>query len=150
MFFAFSMQDPHHVSVLNRVVAKGIDLFIVKIVSVIFIHPLGPILGFIYGLLADGIHWGPFMGQSAGKKIMRLRVVHRRTGEPASLRDSVLRNLPIGVVTVFSMIPVWGWLILALLGIPLMAMEIYLMLSVEKGHRLGDVIGDTEVIEMKS
>jgi hypothetical protein len=30
-----------------------------------------------------------------------------------------------------------------------MIMEIYLMVSVETGHRLGDVMGDTEVIEVK-
>ena len=27
-----------------------------------------------------------------------------------------------------------------------MAMEIYLMITVETGHRLGDVMGDTEVV----
>jgi hypothetical protein len=31
-----------------------------------------------------------------------------------------------------------------------MLMEIYLMLRVEDGHRLGDVMGDTEVIEFRS
>jgi hypothetical protein len=29
-------------------------------------------------------------------------------------------------------------------------MEVYLMLSVETGHRLGDVMGDTEVVELKT
>ena len=33
--------------------------------------------------------------------------------------------------------------------LPLMVMEVYLILSVESGHRLGDVMGDTEVVEAK-
>ena len=53
------------------------------------------------------------------------------------------------MATFFAIIPIWGWLILALIGVPLMLMEIYLMLSVETGHRLGDVMGDTEVIQAR-
>jgi hypothetical protein len=40
-------------------------------------------------------------------------------------------------------------IILGLIGLPLMVMEVYLMISVETGHRLGDVMGDTEVIEKR-
>ena len=78
---------------------------------------------------------------------MRLQVVHTLRRQPANARDSVYRNAPVGVATFFALIPVWGWLILCLIGVPLMLMEVYLMVSVETGHRLGDVMGDTEVIE---
>jgi hypothetical protein len=50
------------------------------------------------------------------------------------------------VATFFALIPVWGWLLVILLGIPLLLIEVYLMLTVPKGQRLGDVMGDTEVV----
>ena len=115
------------------------------------IYPLGPLLGFAYSLLADGCNLGAFHGQSLGKKLMGLRVyslLHWPL-RPASYRDSLLRNAPVGVATFFAIIPVWGWLILGLIGIPMMLMEIYLMASVHTGHRLGDVMGDTEVVEAR-
>lgn len=141
---------PHlKVRVLNRVIAKVIDIVLVFAVAAFLPYPLGPLLGFSYSLTADGMNFGPFHGQSVGKRAMRLQVLNTREKSPASVRDSVLRNAPVGVATFFAIIPVWGWLILALIGIPLMVMEIYLMVSVETGHRLGDVMGDTEVVEFK-
>ena len=67
---------------------------------------------------------------------------------PASIKASILRNAPVGVATFFAIIPVWGWIILGIIGIPLMVMEVYLMATVETGLRLGDVMGDTEVIHV--
>ncbi|OFZ55506.1 MAG: hypothetical protein A2428_08080 [Bdellovibrionales bacterium RIFOXYC1_FULL_54_43] len=138
---------PSKTSILNRVIAKLIDLILVVAFAVILPYPLGPLLGFVYSLVADGLNFGPFEGQSVGKKVMRLQVVHTLRRQPANARDSVYRNAPVGVATFFALIPVWGWLILCLIGVPLMLMEVYLMVSVETGHRLGDVMGDTEVIE---
>lgn len=149
MLFALPIPHDVKVSVINRVVAKMIDLLIVVATSAILPYPLGPLLGFLYSLFGDGLNVGPFQGQSIGKKLMGLKVVHILKKRPASLRDSAFRNAPVGVATFFAIIPIWGWLILALIGIPLMVMEIYLMLSVETGHRLGDVMGDTEVLEVK-
>jgi uncharacterized RDD family membrane protein YckC len=147
----FALPIPQHglkVSVINRVIAKLIDVLILVAMAAILPYPLGPILGFLYSLFGDGIQFGGFHGQSLGKRIMRLKVVHLTRRKPCTLRESALRNAPVGVATFFAIIPVWGWLILGLIGIPLMIMEVYLMLSVEKGHRLGDVMGDTEVVEV--
>ena len=58
----------------------------------------------------------------------------------------MIRNAPVGVATFFAIIPVWGWLILLLVGIPLLLIEGYLMFRVESRQRLGDVMADTEVI----
>lgn len=137
------------VRVLNRVVAKLMDLLLVIVMGILLPRPLGPLLGFTYSLIADGMSFGPFRGQSVGKRLMGLRVIQVYTQKSATLRDSVLRNSPVGVATFFAIIPLWGWLILVLIGLPLMIMEIYLMVTVETGHRLGDVMGDTEVIEFK-
>jgi uncharacterized RDD family membrane protein YckC len=134
------------VSTATRVAAKMIDLFLVIAVAALLPYPIGPLVGFAYSVVADGISGGGFKGQSLGKKLLKLRVINTATRGPASYRDSVLRNAPVGVATFFAIIPIWGWLILGLIGLPLMVMEIYLMVSVESGHRLGDVMGDTEVI----
>ncbi|MEO7164873.1 MAG: RDD family protein, partial [Bdellovibrionia bacterium] len=133
-------------SVVNRVIAKVIDILIVFALAVSLPYRIGPLLGFLYSLLADGFNRGVFHSQSVGKKLMKLQVISTITKKPANWKESVLRNTPVGVATFFSLIPIWGWLILALIGIPLMLMEIYLMLRVDTGHRLGDVMGDTEVV----
>jgi hypothetical protein len=135
------------VSVINRVIAKVIDILIVFALAATLPYRIGPLLGFLYSLFADGMNRGVFHGQSVGKKLMRLQVIHTLSKKPATWKESALRNTPVGVATFFSIIPIWGWLILALIGIPLMLMEIYLMVRVDTGHRLGDVLGDTEVIE---
>lgn len=144
-----SLPEALRIKVISRIIAKIIDLVIVIAVAAILPYPLGPILGFLYSILADGFRFKMFNGQSVGKKIVGFRVVHLPTGEPASWRDSALRNAPVGVATFFAIIPVWGWLILGLVGIPLMVMEIYLMLSVKAGRRLGDAMGDTEVVPVQ-
>lgn len=150
------------------------------------LYPVGPLLGFAYSLVADGLRLPRsskrklnLQGQSIGKWLFKIRVVmaaprdggaqgpgrHEEVGEAgsggiadselrvrdrrsASIRASVLRNAPVGVATFFAIIPVWGWIILGIVGIPLMIMEVYLMMTVETGHRLGDVMADTEVIHV--
>ena len=136
--------------VANRIIAKGIDLILVILVAAFFPTVLGPILGFAYSLFADGMQFGSFKGQSVGKKIMNFQTVYVETQKPISYKTSLIRNSPIGIATFFSIIPFWGWIILVLVGFPLMAIEIYLMVLVESGHRLGDVMADTEVIQVKS
>lgn len=149
MFFVLPVSTHLKVSVGKRVIAKTIDLLIVFLLAAMLYYPVGPLLGFFYSLFADGINAGHFYGQSIGKKLIKLQVLNTLTKKPANWRDSALRNTPVGVATFFAIIPVWGWLFLALMGLPLLVMEIYLMLSVETGHRLGDVMGDTEVIEVE-
>lgn len=151
MLFALPIPtDQHKVKVTARVAAKGIDLLIVMLLALPpFLYPLGPLLGFLYSLFGDGMNFWKFEGQSVGKKLMRLQVLRIPQEEPCGFRQAALRNAPVGIATFFAMIPIAGWIILAILGIPLMLMEIYLMLSVDSGHRLGDVMGDTEVVEAK-
>lgn len=135
------MSEATKVSTLVRCLAKGIDLCVIFFFSIVLPYPLGVLLGFIYTLVHDGL----FKGQSLGKKFFNLRVVHVKTNQPCSLRESVIRNTPLGVATFFGIIPFWGWIILILLGLPLVALEIYLMVTLENGGRLGDVMADTRV-----
>lgn len=149
MLWVVPVSSSSKVSVLNRVAGKVVDLALVIGLAAILPRPLGAFLGFFYSLAADGMNFGPFSGQSLGKRLMGLQVVHIKSRKPIGLRESFLRNTPVGVATFFAIIPVWGWLILGLIGLPLMIMEVYLMVSIESGRRLGDVMGDTEVVEMK-
>lgn len=154
------------VSHFNRVLAKCVDLLFVFALAATLPYPVGPMAGFLYSLVADGLKIGRTPGQSLGKKLFRLRVTQTvsrnvadpgsgslaeadsfvRETQPCSIRASCLRNAPVGVATFFGIIPVWGWIILGMVGVPLMIIEVYLMVTVAKGHRLGDVMGDTEVI----
>jgi hypothetical protein len=142
--------------VLHRVAAKGIDFALVVAFALALPYPLGPLVGFFYSMSADCLKFGSHQSQSVGKKLLKLQSVSRVRRDasglrsPVSLKESIYRNAPVGVATFFALIPVWGWLILFLIGIPLLVMEIYLMLSVETGHRLGDVMGDTEVISSQA
>lgn len=131
------------VSTLTRCIAKGVDLCVIVLLSIILPYPLGVLLGFIYTLIHDGIR----RGQSLGKYLFQLKVINLKDNEPCSLRDSVIRNAPLGVATFFGIIPFWGWIILILLGLPLVALEVYLMMTLENGGRLGDVMADTKVSE---
>ncbi|MBL7716221.1 MAG: RDD family protein, partial [Bdellovibrionales bacterium] len=103
----------------NRIVAKVIDGVIIVATSAILPYPLGPLLAFAYSLLGDGMNFGPFKGQSIGKRAVKLQVIHVKTRKPASFKDSILRNAPVGVATFFAIIPIWGWLILGAVGLPL-------------------------------
>lgn len=134
----------------QRVAAKGIDLIIFLIVAVVVPYPVGPLLGFVYSVAADAFCFGPFQGQSVGKRLLKLKVVSlKRPGKPPELKESLLRNAPIGFVTFLSLIPIPGWFLAPILGVPLFTLEIVLMRRIGAGQRLGDVLGDTEVIDAK-
>src|SRR5688572_4475670 len=104
---------------VNRLLAKLADFFIIVCCSLLLPQIIGPLIGFVYSMIADGMHFGPFKSQSVGKKIFDLEVVNTVRGERASYRDSVIRNSPIALATFFAIIPIWGWIVLFLIGIPL-------------------------------
>jgi len=124
-----------------RLLAKLIDLFIVLILSVLF-FPLGVILAICYIGVADSIQHG----QSVGKKFMGFRVISTEDGKPCSIKQSVIRNLPIIIPLFLAIIPLWGWILAIIIGVPLMLLETYLLYKLETGHRLGDVMADTTVM----
>ncbi len=155
MFALSAVPTPSHpvvrsVSLSTRVLAKGTDFVFVIFLAAFGPYPIGPILALAYSLTCDGMNFGPFRGQSLGKKLFGLQVRNTLYRRPARVRESVLRNAPLGIAIFFSIIPVWGWIILALLGIPMVGMELYFMIQATyHGHRLGDVMGDTEVVRFR-
>lgn len=145
MFLVLSTGSAAGVAVTTRCIAKAIDVGVIVVMSIVLPSPAGVFLGFLYMLVHDGL----FRGQSPGKRICGLRVVHIKNDAPCTIRESAIRNAPLGVATFFAIIPFWGWIVAILLGIPLVALEMYLMLRLEGGGRLGDVMADTRVVEVE-
>ena len=129
------------VALFSRLIAKGIDLFLVLILS-IFTYPLGILLSALYLTFADSLQ----NGQSVGKRFIGLAVISLEDGKPCSLKQSFVRNLPFIVPLIFSIIPLWGWIFSAFIGIPLILVELYLLFKLDSGHRIGDVMADTSVM----
>src|SRR3989338_407599 len=126
---------------ISRLIAKAIDLSIVLICSPFF-YPLGLMIGTFYLMISDSIQ----NGQSVGKKFIGFAVVSLEDGKPCSAKQSLTRNLPLIIPCVLMIIPLWGWILALLLGIPLVILETYLLFKLDSGHRLGDVMADTTVI----
>lgn len=129
----------------HRIVAKIIDfsfaLLITRFDSIIAV-----ILAGLYLLTADT--YG--LGQSMGKKLMRLRTIHPETGWPCHLKGTVLRNsilvapfigLHFGLV--FAILSVIGGLFIAIYEVQLLFRDPY-------GVRIGDILGGTEVIKIEA
>ena len=85
-------------------------------------------------------------GQSVGKRFLGLRVISLKDGSSCSLQQSIYRNLPFIIPLSFAIVPLWGWIFCLLLLVPLCALELYLIFTLDSGHRLGDVMADTSVI----
>ncbi len=127
--------------VLNRLVGKAIDLVLMFAMASLPLYPAGPLAAFLYVLICDGFNGG----RSVGKYVVGLRVFNTTTGKPASFLDSIVRNCTVAIPVLFFMVPIVGWGLWFLFGIPLLAFEIYLMTRLDQHARLGDTMADTRV-----
>ena len=126
---------------MARLIAKGIDLFIALILSFSF-YPLGILLGVTYLTIADSLQ----SGQSVGKKFMGFAVISLEDKTPCSIRQSVIRNLPLTIPLFLAIFPLWGVVFALLVGTPLILLELYLIFTLDSGSRLGDVMADTTIM----
>jgi hypothetical protein len=124
--------------VLNRFIAKLIDLLIVAAVSKL-VPPVGVLAGLAYILLADGFGGG----RSVGKRLIGLQTIVPRVREPAGFRESIIRNLPCGLAQLAFEIPYVGWIGWG----AILSFEALLVIGNEQGRRLGDEIAKTHVLE---
>ncbi|MBI5096956.1 MAG: RDD family protein [Nitrospirae bacterium] len=124
-------------SVLNRFVAKIIDLIVAAAFSKL-LSPVGFFAGLTYLLISDGF----FDGRSLGKKLIRLRTI-KEGGGMCAYRDSILRNLTMGIGYILFFIPYIGWL----LTLIIYSIEGLIIIGNEKGLRIGDEVAKTWVIE---
>lgn len=128
-------------ALLSRFIAKFLDTLIVAALSLPF-YPMGLLLSLVYLAISDSM----LNGQSVGKRLMGFSVISQEDGSPCSFKQSTIRNLPLLIPLALALIPFWGWLLAFLLGVPLVALEIYLLCKLDSGHRIGDVMADTSVI----
>jgi uncharacterized RDD family membrane protein YckC len=110
----------------------------------------GPALAALYLLAADGL----MQGQSVGKRIFGVRTMvlpprGATRGVPAGYRESVLRNAPFALLGLFYGLTLVGWLLLVLIGIPVVAFEAYMVWTDRYGLRIGDIFADTQVVDAK-
>jgi uncharacterized RDD family membrane protein YckC len=119
----------------TRTVAGFIDLLIV-----IGLARLPDVIGYLaavgYILVRDGL----FNQQSAGKRIIGLRVVSADDpGKALSFRESIIRNMPLAVAFLLFRIPYAGWI----LGPLVLGVEALAALGDERGMRIGDLLART-------
>jgi len=121
---------------LPRFVARIIDLLVAAALAHVA-SPTGFFAGLTYLLIADGV----MPGRSLGKAVIGLRVI-TTDGQLAGLRESILRNLPIGVAFLLAVIPWIGWLLAG----TVMMLEGLLVVGNERGRRFGDEVAQTHVM----
>jgi uncharacterized RDD family membrane protein YckC len=119
----------------TRTVAGFIDLLIV-----IGLARLPDVVGYLaatgYILVRDGL----FSQQSAGKRIIGLRVVSADDpGRALSFRESIIRNMPLAIAFLMFRVPYAGWILCPLVLI----VEALAALGDERGMRIGDLLART-------
>lgn len=122
-----------------RLLAKSADLM-VAVLFVAVVPTVGSLLALAFLLLVDGMP----NGQSPGKRLMGVKAVHVPTRQGCSLRQSVIRNLPVAVAFGFAVNP-----FLLLVAIPVGLFELYMVATDPLGVRIGDIFADTQVIDGK-
>lgn len=131
---------------LNRFLAKFIDFLIIGALGTAIKAPVGSMAALTYALIADGF----FDGRSLGKKMIGLKVINLKTGLPCNFRDSILRNIPIGIIPLFIFfIPFLGLILLFSVGLVVLLFESYLIYTDDGGIRIGDIFADTQVVDQK-
>lgn len=127
----------------DRFAAKAIDGAIWLLLALL-VPPAGTMFGVLFLLLADGL----LGGASPGKRAVGLLVLHKELRRPATLKESALRNLPFAIPAMLLLLPL-GPLFCAVIGIPILVLESYFLMSDPDEVRLGDVFADTCVVAAK-
>ncbi len=139
-----------NVKLLNRIVAKSIDFFIVIALCEI-IPKIGYFAGLAYLLTADGL----FYGRSIGKRLMGLKVVYYITDSTTSCgyRESVYRNSLFAagylLAGLFGAVPLLGGILAFVIITAVLVFESLVMIGSEEGMRFGDEFAKTRVVEDK-
>lgn len=141
----YLMDRQYKVAFTARLLSKAVDLSI-GLMLASFLFPFGVVLALVYLSLSDSMNYG----QSFGKRLFGLKVIDLESGEACTVRQSFVRNMPLTLPVVFMLIPFWGWLLAGLVLTPLIALEIYLLIKMKSGLRLGDVMADTTVVNFTS
>ena len=123
--------------VLLRAVAKALDLLLIAAVWEL-LPKAGFYAGIFYILVSDGL----FSGRSVAKKVIGLQVISLKTKSPCTMRDSIIRNLPIAAGIILIKVPLIGWILFAAICI----LELVLITGSEDSVRIGDMLANTTVV----
>jgi len=106
----------------------------------------GSVVALLFLLLADGM----LQGQSVGKRIFGVKVMHLPTRSAARHRDSTLRNAPLALIVLLGMMPEHlGW-VAGLAGFFVIGgVEALRVVRDPLGWRLGDTWAQTQVVDGK-
>ncbi len=132
-----------------RGLARLVDLTLAFAVANVA-REAGPPLAALYLLLADGL----MHGQSIGKRIFGVRAMvlppgEKARGVPAGYRESLLRNAPFALAGLFYGIALVGWVLLLVVGLPIVLFEAWRVWDDRLGLRMGDLFADTQVVDGK-
>ncbi|MEC9489159.1 MAG: RDD family protein [Halanaerobium sp.] len=131
-----------------RILAALVDAIIAAIPF--YIPIIGPLVSTAYILTKDGLMYQitgreEWKNRSIGKKLFNLQIVPPE-GELVDLAVSAKRNLPLAIGSIIAIVPVLGWAVGPIVGLACGVIEIGLVLTDDKGCRLGDRWADTMVI----
>jgi len=125
-------------SLLLRIFAKALDFILIAAVAEL-VPRAGFYAGLIYLLISDGL----FDGRSIGKLLIGLQAVSETAGEPCSVKESIVRNAPLGAGLLLYKLPWIGWIFIVIIA----TVEFLILLGSKNGMRLGDELARTTVIE---
>ncbi len=121
---------------LNRFIAKFLDLLIVSAIGQVPLK-ISFLAALSYLLLADGFA----DGKSIGKQLIGLQTLAPKSTEGISFKESIIRNISLGIAFLLAQIPFIGWLF----ALSLLAFESLLLLGNLRGKRIGDELAGTQV-----
>ncbi len=129
---------------LPRLLARLTD-FLLAMVLPVTAGTLGVLLAPLFVLFADGI----FHGQSFGKKLLGIKVVHLPSGESIDHRESALRNVPVALAWLLAPIPEVGQVLFWIVTAVAFLWEGSQVIGDSLGLRMGDLVAETQVVDTK-
>jgi uncharacterized RDD family membrane protein YckC len=135
----------------RRFVAILIDAVIAGVIATV-IPAIGGLIGAAYMIVRDGLDFEFMNNRSIGKQIMKLHV-DTLDAAPIDVMTSLRRNWMFGIgylIPLLLFIPVLGWIAIpfvALASIGLGIVEIVLVLTDDRGRRVGDRMANTMVAD---
>lgn len=127
----------------DRFAAKSIDAAIWLLLALL-VPPAGTLFGVLFWLFSDGL----VGGASPGKHLVGLMVLHKDERRPITLKESALRNVPFAVPALLLLLPA-GPIFCAIVGVPVLVLESYFLMSDPDEVRIGDIFGDSRVVAVK-
>jgi uncharacterized RDD family membrane protein YckC len=127
----------------DRFAAKAIDAAIWLLLALV-VPPAGTLFGVLFWLFSDGL----LGGASPGKHLVGLMVIHKDLRRPATLKESTLRNIPFAVPALLLLLP-GGPIFCAVVGLPVLLLESWFLVTDPEEIRIGDIFGDTRVVSVK-